>query len=95
MARLSRARVHDERVHARGVRHRPQVVGRVRAVVLQVRQPDQVVQAQEGAENRAVVQQVRESERVAYLATQEALLQSGRKVRLIIIISTFLVFTLD
>ena len=59
MGRLSRGRANDEGVHARGDGHRPEVARRVRAGVLQVLGPDQVVVVQEEPEDRAAVQQVR------------------------------------
>ena len=59
VGRLSRGRSNDEGVHARGDGHRPEVAGRVRAGLLQVLRPDQVVHVQEEPEDRAALQQVR------------------------------------
>ena len=59
MGSLPRGGSNYKRVHERGDRHRPKVVGRIRSGLLQVLRPHQVVQLQEKPEDRAPLQQVR------------------------------------
>lgn len=68
---------------------------RVCALVFQVRKPDKALQAQEGAEGRAPFQQVRESQRMENFASQETLLQSRRKIRLIELFLPRLFYSID
>ena len=59
MGSLPRGGSNDKRVHERGDRHRPKVVGRIRPGLLQVLRPHQIVELQEEPEDRAPLQQVR------------------------------------
>jgi hypothetical protein len=68
---LSRTGPNHEGVHARGDNDRPQVVGGIRASVLQVLGPDQVEQVQEESKTGAVVQQIRRTQRVENIKSAE------------------------
>ena len=67
--------VDNQRVHARGDHHWPQVAVRVCVVLLPLCWPDQAEPTQEAAETGAAVQQIRGAQLLAYIApeTQEKL----------------------
>jgi len=68
---ISRVGADDKRIHARSDGHRPQVAGRVRALVLQILRPNQAEQVQEEPKTGAAVQQIRGTQCLAYLSSPQ------------------------